>query len=106
MVTEGKTDTKILSPENIPMFTAVAFIIAIIGLAFSLVSYARVKQATVGLAVLQVAKARGDKKVEARQDARMDMLEKRLASVETGAADKAEQPPADESASAAAAAAQ
>lgn len=97
------TDTKILSPENIPMFTAVAFIIAVVALAFSLVSYARVKQATVGLAVLQVAKAKGDRKVEARQDARVDALEKRLASVEAKAAQPAAAPPAPPAAAASAA---
>jgi hypothetical protein len=78
-------ETKILSPENVPMFTAVAFIIALIALAFSLLSYRIVRQATVGLAVLQVAKAKGDHKKELGQNTRIDALEKRLVVVETRA---------------------
>lgn len=75
-------ETKILSPENMPMFTAVSFIIAVVALAFALVTYTRVRQATVGLALMQVAKVKGDRKSEHVQNARVDGIEKRVAGLE------------------------
>ena len=78
-------ETKILSPENVPMFTAVAFILAIVALTFGLFTYKTVRRATIGLAVLQVGKARIDDKKETTQNSRVDGLEKRLANLEARA---------------------
>ena len=78
-------ETKILSPENVPMFTAVSFIIAVVALAFALVTYTRVRQATVGLALMQVAKVKGDRKHEATQNTRVDGIEKRISGLEARA---------------------
>lgn len=78
-------ETKLLSPENVPMFVTVSFIIAVVALAFALVTHTRVRQATVGLALVTVAKAKGDQKLEHVQNSRVDGLEKRLSGLEARA---------------------
>jgi len=78
-------ETKILSPENVPMFTAVAFILAIVALTFGLFTYQTVRRTTMVLAGLQVGKARIDEKKEQTQNSRVDTMEKRLAGLEARA---------------------
>ena len=78
-------ETRILSPENVPMFTTVAFILAIVSLAFGLFCYKTVRRSTIGLAVLQVGRAKMDDKKELTQNSRVDALEKRLAGIEARA---------------------